>query len=172
MYVPRAMYSLRMSFWIVPLSLSRAMPRSSATTMYIASSVDAVALIVIDVETLSSGMSVEQRVHVLDAVDRDADTADLALRARRIRVDPHLRREIERDAQPGLAGVEQVVEAPIRLRRRPESGVLPHGPEAAAVHRRLHAPRERELPGIGEVARVVDRRVVWSIDRRDRKARR
>ena len=32
------------------------MPRSSATTMYIASSVDAVALIVIDVDTLSSGM--------------------------------------------------------------------------------------------------------------------
>ena len=31
MYVPRAMYSLRMSFWIVPESLSRAMPRSSAT---------------------------------------------------------------------------------------------------------------------------------------------
>ena len=31
------------------------MPRSSATTMYIASSVDAVALIVIDVDTVSSG---------------------------------------------------------------------------------------------------------------------
>ena len=56
MYVPRAMYSLRMSFWIVPLSCARAIPRSSATTMYIASSVAAVALIVIDVETLSSGM--------------------------------------------------------------------------------------------------------------------
>jgi hypothetical protein len=45
------MYSLRMSFWMVPLNLSRAMPRSSATTMYIASSVAAVALIVIEVET-------------------------------------------------------------------------------------------------------------------------
>ncbi len=56
-YVPRAMYSLRMSFWIVPLSLSRAIPRSSAATMYIASSVAAVALIVIEVDTLSSGMS-------------------------------------------------------------------------------------------------------------------
>ena len=50
------MYSLRMSFWIVPLSADLAMPRSSATTTYIARSVDAVALIVIDVETLSSGM--------------------------------------------------------------------------------------------------------------------
>ena len=33
MYVPRAMYSLRMSFWIVPASLSRGTPRSSATAM-------------------------------------------------------------------------------------------------------------------------------------------
>ena len=51
------MYSLRMSFWIVPDSFARSIPRSSATTMYIASSVAAVALIVIDVETLSSGSS-------------------------------------------------------------------------------------------------------------------
>ena len=56
MYVPRAMYSLRMSFCTVPDSAERAMPRSSATTMYIASSVDAVELIVIDDDTLSSGM--------------------------------------------------------------------------------------------------------------------
>ncbi|MNC87428.1 hypothetical protein D3C83_31550 [compost metagenome] len=40
----------------MPESFSRATPRSSPTTQYIASSVAAVALIVIDVETLSSGM--------------------------------------------------------------------------------------------------------------------
>ncbi len=56
MYVPRATYSLRMSFWIVPESFVRSMPRSSATTTYIASNVAAVALIVMDVETRSSGM--------------------------------------------------------------------------------------------------------------------
>jgi len=55
MYVPRAMYSLSTSFWIVPLTCCREMPRSSATTMYIASSTPAVALMVIDVETVSSG---------------------------------------------------------------------------------------------------------------------
>ena len=60
-YVPRAMYSLRMSFWIVPLSTARGIPRSSATTMYIASSTAAVALMVIDVETLSSGRSASSR---------------------------------------------------------------------------------------------------------------
>ena len=42
MYVPRAMYSLRTSFWIVPLTASRPMPRSSAATRYIAKSVEAV----------------------------------------------------------------------------------------------------------------------------------
>jgi hypothetical protein len=56
MYVPRAMYSFRMSFWIVPAIASRRTPRSSATTTYIARSVDAVALIVIEVDTRSSGM--------------------------------------------------------------------------------------------------------------------
>jgi hypothetical protein len=32
-YVPRAMYSLRMSFWIVPDSRERGIPCSSATAM-------------------------------------------------------------------------------------------------------------------------------------------
>ena len=38
-----------MSFWIVPVSLVRGVPCSSATAIYIASSQAAVALIVIDV---------------------------------------------------------------------------------------------------------------------------
>jgi hypothetical protein len=46
-----------MSFCTVPPMASRRTPRSSATTMYIASSVEAVALIVIDVDTRSSGIS-------------------------------------------------------------------------------------------------------------------
>ena len=56
MYVPRAMYSLRMSFWIVPESALRGMPRSSATAIVSASSVAAVALMVIDTDTSPSGM--------------------------------------------------------------------------------------------------------------------
>ena len=49
-------YSLRMSFWVVPVSLLPGMPRSSPTTRYIASSARR-ALIVSEVETSSSGMS-------------------------------------------------------------------------------------------------------------------
>ena len=51
------MYSLSMSFWIVPPIWSLATPFSSATSSYISSRIAAVELIVIDVETLSSGRS-------------------------------------------------------------------------------------------------------------------
>ena len=50
------MYSFRMSFWIVPLICSRDTPFFSATAMYMASRTAAGALMVIDVDTLSSGM--------------------------------------------------------------------------------------------------------------------
>ncbi len=56
MYVPRAMYSFRMSFWIVPPSFERSAPCCLATATYSASRIGAVALIVIDVVTCSSGM--------------------------------------------------------------------------------------------------------------------
>ena len=57
MYVPRAMYSLRRSFWIVPLIADAGTPCSSATSSYSSSRIAAVELIVIDVVTWSSGMS-------------------------------------------------------------------------------------------------------------------
>ena len=55
MYVPRAMYSLRTSFWIVPVSFEPGMPWRSAASWYMSSRLEAGALIVIDVETSSSG---------------------------------------------------------------------------------------------------------------------
>ena len=56
MYVPRAMYSLRISFCVVPEIFARGMPFSSATTMYIASNVLAVELMVMLVDTVSNGI--------------------------------------------------------------------------------------------------------------------
>ncbi len=50
------MYSLRMSFWVVPLTASRATPCFSAAATYRASRIGAVALIVIEVLTSPSGM--------------------------------------------------------------------------------------------------------------------
>ena len=51
-----AMYSLRMSAWIVPPSTSGGMPCFSATTTYWASTTAAGAFTVIEVVTRSSGM--------------------------------------------------------------------------------------------------------------------
>ena len=92
-------------------------------------------------------MLLEERGHVFDRIDRDADAAHLALRQDVIRVVAHLRREIERDAQSVNALRQQVAIALIRLRRRPEARVLPHRPQTAAVHRRLNAACERKFAG-------------------------
>ena len=60
---------------------------------------------------------------------------------------------------PVCPSSRRMAEAAIRLGGGAEAGVLAHRPEPAAVHRRLHAARERELAGIAKIARVVDRRV-------------
>ena len=57
MYSFWAVYSLRMSFWIVPVMRLSATPCSFATTSYMPISTKADALIVYDVDTSSSGMS-------------------------------------------------------------------------------------------------------------------
>ena len=88
--------------------------------------------------------AVEQRRHVLDRVDRDADAADFARGQRVVGVVAHLRRQVEGDAQAADALREQVPVARVRFGRRAEPGVLPHRPQPAAVHRRLDAARERE----------------------------
>ena len=56
MYVPRAMYSFRMSFCVVPVRAVPATPCSSPTSSYNNINSAAGALIVIDVDTLPSGM--------------------------------------------------------------------------------------------------------------------
>ena len=165
MYVPRAMYSLRMSFCTVPESFARAIPRSFGDD---------------DVHReqrrrrrvdrhrrrhLVERNLGEQRVHVVDRVDRDAHAADLAQRARRVGVEAHLRGEIEGDGEPGLPGGEQRPEARVRLARGAEARVLAHRPQPSAIHRRLHAARERKASGIVQVARVVDRRIFRTIER-------
>ncbi len=50
------MYSFRQSFWIVPPSFVNGIPRSSAAARYIAHTIEAGPLMVIDVVTRSSGI--------------------------------------------------------------------------------------------------------------------
>ena len=59
---------------------------------------------------------------------------DLAGGARIVRVVAELRRQVERDREPGLAALEQVPEARVRLLGRGEPRVLPDRPGPAAIH--------------------------------------
>src|SRR5262245_40446882 len=54
---------------------------------------------------------------------------------------PHLRREIERDGQTRLPGLEQMMKPDVRLFGRSEPGILAHGPQPATVHRGMYATR-------------------------------
>ena len=83
-------------------------------------------------------------------------SADLAERAGVVGVVAHERGHVEGGREPGLAVLGEVAEALVRLLRRAEAGELPHRPEAAAVHRRIDAARERVLAGVAEVAGVID----------------
>src|SRR5262245_55243281 len=108
----------------------------------------------------------EECSHVVDRVDRDANTPDLAEAARVVGVAPHLRREIERDREAGLTLPEQISVAFVRLRRRAEARILAHRPEPAAVHVRLHAAREGWGARDAEVADGVEARdVVGAVER-------
>jgi hypothetical protein len=101
----------------------------------------------------------EERLHVLQRVDRNALAADFAEGARMVRVVPHERRHVERRRQAGLAVVEEVAEPLVRLLGGAEAGELPHRPELPAVHRGIDAPRERKD------ARVAELRVGVNLDR-------
>ena len=155
-----AMYSLRMSVWIVP--------RSSVAR-------HALLLADADVEReqhrrrrvdrhrgrdLAERDPAEERLHVGERVDRDALAADLAERPRVVGVVAHQRRHVEGRREAGLAVLEQVAEALVRLLGRAEAGELAHRPELPAVHRRVDAARERVHAGVAEVALVVDVDVV------------
>src|SRR4051812_17689518 len=97
---------------------------------------------VIEVETLPSSMPLKRRS--MSSIESMATpTRPTSPRAGAVGVVAHLRRQIERGREPRLARLEQVVKPLVGLFGGPESRVLPHGPEAAAVHRRLHPARER-----------------------------
>ena len=75
--------------------------------------------------------AVEQRRHVVDRVDGDADATDLARGQRVVRVVADLGRQVEGDAEAAHALGQQVAVALVGFRRGPEPGVLPHRPEPA-----------------------------------------
>ncbi len=131
MYSFWAMNSLRMSFWSVPASWARGTPLFSAAAMYIAQIIAAGQLIVIEVVISSSGMPVEQDLHVGQRRHGHAARAELALGHRVVVVVAVERRHVEGDRQAGIALPEQCLEARVRLLGRAESGEHAHRPQPA-----------------------------------------
>ena len=109
--MPRATYSLRMSFWSVPASARDvgALPPGHGDVQRQQDDRRGV-----DGHRRRDAVerdAVEQHGHVLDRVDRHADAADLAGRQAVVRVVADLRRQIEGDAQARDALREQVAVA-------------------------------------------------------------
>src|SRR4029450_2255461 len=96
--------------------------------------------------------------------DGDALAADLAERARVIRVVAHQGRHVEVHREPGLALGDQVAEPGVGVGAGAVAGDLSHRPEPAAVHRGVGPAREGILAGqtdrlvrrVGDVLRGVD----------------
>ena len=106
-----AMYSFRMSFWSVPPSLARAMPRFSAAAMYIAQNHGGRAVDGHGGRDLVQRDAVEEDLHVGQGGDRYAALAELAHGLGRVGVVAVKRRHIEGDRKAGLPLAQQVLEA-------------------------------------------------------------
>ncbi len=104
---------------------------------------------------LVQGDAVQEAFHILQRIDDDSHLAHLSMGFGRIRVVPDLGREVEGNAQAGLALLQKIAKSAIGLLRRSEAGVLPHRPEAPPVHRGLNAPREGVFPGKAELRLVI-----------------
>src|SRR2546428_7548714 len=72
-HVPRATYSLRMSFWIVPVSFARGTPCLSAQATYIAKIMAAVPLIVNEVEMRDRSIP-SNMISISERFDSDTPT--------------------------------------------------------------------------------------------------
>ena len=128
-----------MSFCNVPPNAARGTPAFSAWATNIAKITAAGELIVIDVvidAEIDPGVEI---LHVGQRVDRHPTPTDLAQRHRIIRVDAQQRRHVERRRQPVTTRLDDLLEPPVRVVRRPEPGEHPHRPQLRPVHRRIRA---------------------------------
>ena len=159
------MYSLRMSVWAVPRSLSRETPCCSADADVVREDDRRRRVDRHRGRDVAERDAREERLHVGERVDGDALPPDLAERTGVIGVVAHQRRHVEGRRESRLAVLGQVAEALVRLLRRAETGELAHRPQASAVHRRIDAAGERVLAGIAEVAAVLDADVLGRRER-------
>jgi len=93
------------------------------------------------------GDAVEERLHVFERVNGDADFADFAEGEGVVGVHTDLRGQVEGDGETGLALAQEVAIALVGFDGGAEAGVLAHGPQAAAVHGGIDAAGEGIFPG-------------------------
>ena len=104
----------------------------------------------------AEGNAGEQLLHILERGDGDAAFADLAFGFGAVGVVAHERGHVESGGEPGLALLEQELEALVGFLRRREPGELAHRPEFAAVHVALDAAREGIFAREAEVAKEIE----------------
>ena len=105
--------------------------------------------------------------HVLDRVDRDARSPDLAVAERVVGVAAELGRQVEGHREAGRAGLDQVAIASVGVLGAGEAGVLAHGPEPIAIHAVVDAAGERKLPRLAEALLELGRDVVGVVEALD-----
>ena len=98
----------------------------------------------------------EERLHVGERRHIDAALPHLAERQLVIRIAPHQRGQVERDAQARAAVGQQLLVARVRLFRRPEPRKLPHRPRLAVIAGGVDASRVGKLSGVAEIALIVE----------------
>ncbi len=127
-------------------------------------------MIVMDVETLSSGMrSKSSRMSSMESIATPTlPTSPCAIGSSE---SYPICRQVERHRQSGGPGREQLVVARVGLGGGAEAGVLSHGPGARRVHGRVHTAGVRERSRGAEALGQAGREVGLVVDRLDRETR-
>ncbi len=169
MYVPRARYSLTMSFWVVPCSAERGTPCSSASATYSASSHIAVALIVIDVFIRSSGMPSNSTRMSSSELTGTPTLPTSGTGDRVVGGVAALGRQVERDREAGLAARQVLAEQPVRRLDGRVAGVRAEDPGPVRLLEPRHARPQSLTPRPGSAAptsttifpRWAFSRIIW-----------
>ena len=145
------MYSFKMSFWMVPRIFSLGHPLLLGHQLVEEQQDGAGGVDRHGRRDLVHREVGHEEAHVGQRVDGHADLAHLALGPGVVGVVAHLGRQVEGARQPGLAGLEQELEALVGLLGRAEAGVLAHRPQLRAVHLGVDAPGVGERPRLAQL---------------------
>ncbi len=149
------MYSFSTSFCTVPESFATSAPCRFATATYNASRIDAVALIVIEVEILVRSMPSNSRcMSSMESIATPTLPTSPAASGWSESKPIWVGRSNATDKSGGPVG-EQILVALVGLLGVAHAGVLPHGPQPAAIHRGLDSAREWILPGVADLALLI-----------------